>query len=468
MMARLLVLGLGVLVATVVACTGIPYAGQGRRGHVTAAHRFDTVGIYVLPPAAGQEHYLDFYRACGYNYLEFCDTGFSHRPARLPGYYAAFAGSIAEAQEKGFRVWVLLLAGMKQWEGDADTGSAGTFGALDRALLNERLTFLRQTVRALKNADGFQFFAGDPGGDPQGRATIADCAAFARDVRQIVREEAPDAGFAVNLWAIAEWAGFPSPFTLEFWQKQVELSKAAVGQSDLLGPDCGVLFSMDNLYRSLTLRCHADAGKRPEPYPQSSDIEALRRRRVKPIYGWPYFVVDECDDGFITPNNVVTRGQAGAETRYIRAIVDHGLRLRLDGLVANASFVAAEPLNIFAFARMCRDPKLGPEHVLDDFAALVADDATKASLARVLRFIENHGNWQNSLPAEYRLPDMPVGGLPDPDAALTLLESVRPRARSPIPLPEAPAAYLARLRQRLLTIKAGEIGGPSPHFRAKD
>jgi hypothetical protein len=144
------------------------------------------------------------------------------------------------------------------------------------------------------------------------------------------------------------------------------------------------------------------------------------------------------------------------------------LRLRLDGLVANASFVAAEPLNIFAFARMCRDPKLGPEHVLDDFAALVADDATKASLARVLRFIENHGNWQNSLPAEYRLPDMPVGGLPDPDAALTLLESVRPRARSPIPLPEAPAAYLARLRQRLLTIKAGEIGGPSPHFRAKD
>ncbi len=429
------------------------------------AHRFATVGIYVQPPQAGHEHYLDFYKACGYDYLEFCDTGFGHRPDRLPDYYAGLSKAVTNAQRKGLRVWILLLAGMKQWKGPGETGSAGTFGALDRETLKERLAYIRLAARSLKHADGFQFFAGDPGGDPEGKATIADCATFAREVRQIVGEEAPRAGFAVNLWAIAEWAGFPSPFTLEFWKKQVELSKAAVAQPDLLGPDCGVIFSMDNYYRSLTLRCHSDGGSSPELYPRVADIEALRRRGVKPIYGWPYFLVDECDDGFITPNNVVTKGQAGSESRYIRAVVDHGLGLKLDGLVANASFVAAESLNIHVFGRMCRDPKLSPDRALDEFAGLIAADDSKEALARVLRFMDNHSNWQNSLPEANRLPDFAVGDLADADAALTLLDAVKPRYQAAIPLPEPPAAYVARVRQRLLNIKAGEIGGPNPHYR---
>ena len=47
--------------------------------------------------------------------------------------------------------------------------------------------------------------------------------------------------------------------------------------------------------------------------------------------------MDEIDDGFISPNNVASGGQSQAETRYIRAIIDQGLDLGLDGLVANAS-----------------------------------------------------------------------------------------------------------------------------------
>lgn len=429
------------------------------------APELQTVGIYVQPPTTEQAHYLDFYRGCGYNYLEFCDTGFGHRPDRLPEYYADLAKAVTDAQKKGFRVWILLLAGMKQWKGPDATGNAGTFSALDTELLKERLSFVRQAVRALKHADGFQFFAGDPGGDPEGKATIADCAAFARSVRAIVREEAPQAGFAVNLWAIAEWAGFPSPFSLTFWQKQVELSQAAIAQPDLLGSDCGVIFSMDNYYRSLTLTTYADAGVKPAPFPQPSDIEALRRRKVSPVYGWPYFLVDECDDGFITPNNVVTKGQAGSETRYIRAIVDHGLRLRLDGLVANASFVAAEALNIYAFGRMCRDPKLTPGAALDEYAGIIADDSSKAALGRVLRFIENNCNWQNSLPKKYRLRDFDTGDLTTAQAAMDLLATVVPRKLTRIVLPEPPEQYLPRLRRRLETIAAGDIGGPSPHYR---
>lgn len=419
------------------------------------AFELKTVGIYVQPPQADQAHYLDFYKDCGYDYIEFCETGFSHTADQLPGYYATLAEAITAAQRKGFRVWILLLAGMKQWKGPGASGNAGTFSALDEDLLQERLSFLRQAVRGLRNADGFQFFAGDPGGDPQGRSTVKDCIAFSRRVQQIVREEAPKARFAINLWAIAEWAGFPSPFKLEFWQKQALLSRAVAEEPGLLGKDTGVLFSMDNYYRSLTLRCYSDAGLEPELYPKASDVTALRERGVSPIYGWPYFLVDECDDGFITPNNVATKGQSQAETRYIRAIVNHGIALRLDGLIANASFVAAEPLNIYVFGRMCREPGLTPEHALDEFAGLIADDATKGVLGRVLRFIENHSNWQNSLPAERRLPNLDCAGLDTPEEALKLLDTVVPRAKARVTLPETPAAYIERLRARLRTLSGG-------------
>jgi hypothetical protein len=284
-------------------------------------------------------------------------------------------------------------------------------------------------------------------------------------VRQIVREHAPKASFAVNLWAIAEWAGFPSPFSLEFWQKQVELSRAVAEDETLLGPDCGIVFSLDNYYRSLTLTCYADAGLTPELYPQAEDIQKLKARRAKPIYGWPYFLVDEVDDGFIMPNNVASGGQSQAETRYIRAIIDHGSALKLDGLITNSAYVTAEPLNIYAFGQMCRSSALTPEVLLDRFASFIADEKTKGALAQILRLIENHSNWQNSLPPAYRRKNFDCGDLATAADALERLKRVTPREKPPITLPEPPVKYLARLQKRLETISAGNIGGVAPIVR---
>jgi hypothetical protein len=322
-------------------------------------------------------------------------------------------------------------------------------------------------VRQLPEADGFEFFAGDPGGDPQGRSTVKDCIAFARQVQAIVREEAPKAGFAINLWAIAEWAGFPSPFSLDFWQKQVALSKAEVNEHGLLGPECGVAFSLDNYYRSMALSCYDDAALRPEPYPLASDVRALRGRGVRPIIGWPYFLVDECDDGFITPNNVATKGQSQCETRYIRAVIDRGRQIGLDGLVANAAFVQAEPLNIYAFGRMCRSATLTPDALLDEYASFLADGKSAHTLAQVLRFIENHSNWDNSLPKPYRLKPLDFGDVTSAAIAQERLAKVVPRANPPIALPEPPVLYLKRLQRRLEAIVAGNIGGVAPIVRTK-
>ncbi|MBI2297429.1 MAG: hypothetical protein HYU66_00510 [Armatimonadetes bacterium] len=419
------------------------------------------VRLYVDPPDGAHQQLYAFYRAAGYDSFEFLERGFGIRPDLHAKYYADTAAQIATAQRYGFRVWILLLAAMKQWRGPADNGYLASFSALDRPQLDERLANLEHAVEALRGADGFVFFAGDPGGDPEGRSTVHDCIDFARQVRDIVHLQAPRAGFVVNLWAVAEWTGFPSPFGLRFWQQQVTASRAVAEDPALLGPRCGVTFSLDNAYRSLALACYAGAGLRPEIYPQAADVQRLHARGVRPILGWPYFLVDEVDDGFITPNNVASRGQSQAETRYIRAIVDHGRAVGLDGLVANAAFVEAEALNVYAFGRMCREPGLKPEALLDQYARLLAEPGSANELALVLRFIENHSNWHHSLPPAYRLPALDDNGM-TANAALQRLAGVRPRAAAPIALPEPPAQYLSRLRRRVEAIAAGDIGGTAP------
>jgi hypothetical protein len=50
-------------------------------------------------------------------------------------------------------------------------------------------------------------------------------------------------------------------------------------------------------------------------------FRGLRARGVKSLLGWPYFLVDETDEGYVRPNNVASGGQSSAETRYIRALL---------------------------------------------------------------------------------------------------------------------------------------------------
>jgi hypothetical protein len=421
------------------------------------ARGFETIGLYVSlptdPPPKDPRKY-EFFKACGYNYLEFCEAGFRSRPDLLPGYYREMSRAIKLAHENGFRVGIVLLAGMEQWKGpdNINTGFPGVFSPRDKAKLQERLTNLRLAVAHLRTADAFTFILGDPGGDPKGRSALEDCLAFCRHVRQIVQEHAPDATFMVNLWAVAEWEGFPSPSSLRFWQQEVNLSRAVAAAPDMLGPSCGVAFPLHNYYRSLALSRYDKAGIEPELYPTRNDVQVLRARGVKPLLGWPYFLVDEADDGFISPNNGASGGQSSAETRYIRAIVDCGHRIGLEGLVGNAIFFEAEALNIYAFGQMCRSPDLTPEQVLDQYASLIADEKSRVSLGRVLRYIENHSNWQDSLPAGYRLKGLNVPEVTTASAALELLTQVTPCLRPAIPLLEPPAVYLGRLKKRLEAI----------------
>jgi len=110
---------------------------------------------------------------------------------------------------------------------------------------------------------------------------------------------------------------------------------------------------------------------------------------------------------------------------------------------------------------MCRSAELTPERLIDQYAGFVADEKTRGVLARVLRYIENHSNWQNSLPASYRLKDFDLPHALSARVALDLLAQVKPRVQPAIPLLEPPAIYLGRLKKRLEAIAAGRIGGTS-------
>jgi len=409
---------------------------------------FETVGIYT--ELGSRTDLIPMLKASGYTAYEALDGGFARRPDLHDDYYAGVARGLEAAREAGLDGYVILLTNMAQCNGPEAYREATAFSPKDAALVAERMAYLRATVRRLRaHADGFIVFAGDPGGDPERATTVEDFIAFAEGVRDIVMEEAPDAQFIVNPWAVAAWDGFPSPFTTEFWDKEVRLTREVMAREALVAPGVGVEFPMHNYYRSLALTAYADEGRAPELYPTAADVAALKARGVRDIWGWPYFLLDECDDGY----SGRTWGHAQAETRYLHKVVQAGRALGLTGMVGNISIdgMDVEALNLYAFGRFCNDAEATPATVLREFAAALAEEGSVADLVQVIAFVENRSSWEAGLPDRDRLPPLPCT-LESPEEALATLQGVAPLAEAGLPLRETPEAYLKRLAGRLRSL----------------
>src|SRR5215469_5658097 len=94
-----------------------PAVAARAKSPAKSAGGFETIGLYCSlptdPPPKDPKMY-EFFKACGYNYLEFCEAGFRSRADLLRDYYKEMSRAINQAHEKGFRVGIVLLAGMKQ------------------------------------------------------------------------------------------------------------------------------------------------------------------------------------------------------------------------------------------------------------------------------------------------------------------------------------------------------------------
>lgn len=414
-----------------------------------ATNSIQTVGIYNCYTGLPREA-IPFARACGYNTYERWDLGWTLCPSSHERYYAEMAQDIRGMQEAGFESYVLLTTNMVQRrEGETEGYRYATFDPQDQAAMQERLAFVTTTIRKLKHADGFTIAAGDPGGFD--RAAPNQLYELLRRFVATIRAEAPDAKIIINAWAISTWDRNPSPFSVDCWIKETALTNEFMTQPDILGPDVGIEFPMHNYYRSLALTCYEQAGKTPELCPTAEQVIDLKRRGVNRRWGWPYFLVDECDDGY-RPG---TQGTMQSETRYVKQMVDTARRLGLNGLVANvmAPNIFAESLNIYAFGRFCNDPSATPEQVISEFAGFIAEPESADALTRVLEFVENRSTWQAGMPAAHRLPDFQVASLRTAAQARELLDRVGARSTAGFPsLPGAPKAYLEKLKQRLQSL----------------
>jgi hypothetical protein len=210
---------------------------------------------------------------------------------------------------------------MKQWTGPTEQGSAVglRFYPRDMDGMNERLEYIAKAVRSLSNADGFTFTAGDPGGVPKelGPSGVQDWISMAKEVKQVVNCEASNALFDINPWAVTQWEDEGMDvFDYVFWQKEVSNAKEIVSADNLINDECGIEFCPHNYYRSLALTLYDKAGITPELYPTRKEVEILKQHMVPRLWAWPYFLIDEVDDGYLGPDGF-SSGQTQGETRYI-------------------------------------------------------------------------------------------------------------------------------------------------------
>jgi hypothetical protein len=205
--------------------------------------RIETIGLYASAPSP---RYYAFYKASGYNVLQFVDEGLSQPPGQRDAYYADLAEGIKLAKKQGFRVWVVLLSDVPDYP---EFGKSWAFDPTDRQAMQKRLDGISRAVKALRDADGFTFFAADPGGSPR-RLGIDGIRIFldmTRRVREIVEADAPKAQFNVNIWAVTAWEDMSiSPFKSPFWVKEVSWGRFLMAEPGLFGRGCGVEFGPHN------------------------------------------------------------------------------------------------------------------------------------------------------------------------------------------------------------------------------
>lgn len=422
-----------------------------------AEHQLKTIGLYAFDPPQ-QAHY-EFWEACGYNFLQFIDKGLWLPDEQQESYYERLAQGIAEAQQHGFEVGVLLQSNVMPYPHDWWE----TYDPRDSVRMAARMATIEKVVKRCHKADVFEFYAGDPGGAPDtlGAAGIAAWKRMAHDVKRIVKAHAPEAAFNVNVWALAHWDYIQiSPWATAFWDREIQYGREIAVDEALVDPTTGIEFPLHNYYRSLAFKAYEDAGVTPERFPTAVDVRELKQRGVERIWGWAHFLIDEVDDGY-TGYAGTKRHPTQAETRYLHRIVADARAIGLTGMISNCDGPnsAVEAMNVYAFARFCQDGDLTPEAVIDEYARYLSEDAdAQETIAQVIRFVENHSTWEQSIPERYRVAELTCR-FKTADAALVALGQLQThgiQTQHGFPLLEPPVEYLGRLKARLQDIK-GEL-----------
>lgn len=394
--------------------------------------------------------YAPFWKACGIDTIQLVGSGMdmSGDEQQLSIYINALGNQVNSAKDMGFDVYVTLLSNFRATK-EGEGWHEALFDVADQAEMDKRLAVLERTVIACKNADGFNIIAGDPGGytNVKATSTLANFVYLCKEFIKVIRAHAPEANVNVNPWSVTSFqTPVQYPGYVEFWQEESRLTAAMLEVANFIGPDIGIEFPCHNYYRPLAIRLYENAygqGCDIPLYPTKEDVTALYNDGCTRRWAWPYFLLDECDDG----------DGAGIglqlETRYIHQLVTQLRQAGINGITGNwtAAGHFNRALNTYALARMCADASVTPQQVIGEYAAKNATPETAAALAEVLCFIENHSNWHGKMPESHQLEALPTS-VADAAAALALLDTVVPLEQGE-GTAEPPADYIARARVRL-------------------
>ncbi|MHB1457871.1 MAG: hypothetical protein ACYC0V_13255 [Armatimonadota bacterium] len=353
------------------------------------------IGAYISPilPDADLIRLKDW----GYNMLEFVDVCYAYKPEGIKAHHKMLNEAISRYHAKGFKVYIILMTTMNQNKEPKEPFVCDSvFSPISHPeLYKERLSYLQASIKNLRKADGFTLIAGDPGGDPECLSGTEFFIKMARDVKMLVRKFAPKADFIINTWSIAAWENYPSPYKAEYWQKEIIATRKVINAPDLLDSSTGIEIPAPSNFYQLALNSLTEENITPEIFPTTKDFSILRSKGVKHIWSWPFGLVS---------NEVAPHKDSQSEIRYIARNINLFRQLGANRFVCTiySGNMAGEALNTFAFSRLGSSATMTAKSVTDEWAGFEADQSSHAALARVIRFIENHSDYENIIPLQFR------------------------------------------------------------------
>ena len=251
-----------------------------------------------------------------------------------------------------------------------------------------------------------------------------------------------------NTWCIAYWG--PSPEE-QGWEKvfdnEIRGSRAVIDQLDAMPKNTHLALPCHHLYRPLVYTTKGGKSNTPV-FPTRDDIKRVEAMG-RGVLAWPHFVMD--DDTGRAPQ----WGLVHSEVRYIRQLLQRLQETGIDQVMGNLYLPFLQLLNTYAYGRLLDDPQAEPAAILRDFAALVAHKEDVEQLTEVLVWMENHSYWEEQMPEDGRLPELPCAL--DKARALKAVATIRPNASPEMPLPYPPADWLkdvARSIERMTWVAA--------------
>ncbi len=360
--------------------------------------------------------YLDWLKGAGVQIVEFCQQMGWYRHPTLPAELDRLRvrqGLVAGARRRGLEYWQILgtnLVSQLPWdqvppgqlelsESDCVTCPQEKDGFRRTAELGQYFT------RCFHGAQAFEIFAGDWGGCGCGRCDIEQYLQYVQWHACYLAEEQPAARTWANLWSISSWqkrpggpvASLSDPRWRRFWDDEIVFSEQFISALDRIPPQVGIAFPLHHWYRGF---CQQWYRQEELPFWPGLDLLGELSRAGRPLVAWTHFIVEN------DPYHGRLWGTLSVRLRYLK---------RLCGLLSQAPFEAVmgnvysarQALNLYAFARFCRQSDLPLEGVLGDFVDQVALPGGRERLYNLLVYLENRDPWQEDLPNYMRLPPMP-------------------------------------------------------------